>query len=66
MAEIIPKRVSHQVGKVGKGLAEDDIPVFRGPFLQLLLEITAAVLILAEAGNLADEVLKTSTSKTVD
>ena len=47
LAKIVAERVSHQIGKVGKGLAEDDVSVFRDPLLQLLLKISATVLILA-------------------
>lgn len=66
LAEIIAERVGHQIGEVGKGLVEDDVSVFRGTFLQLLLEITTTMLIFAQAGNFTDEVLKTGTSKAVD
>lgn len=47
LAKIVAKRVGHQISKVSKGLAEDDVSMFRDPFLQLLLEVTAAVLVFA-------------------
>jgi hypothetical protein len=33
LAEIITKRVGHQISEVGKGLAEYDVSVFRNAFL---------------------------------
>ena len=33
LAKIVAERVSHQISEVSKGLAEDDVPVFRDPFL---------------------------------
>ena len=66
LAEIVAERVGHQIGEVGESLVEDDVPVFWDPFLQLLLEITATVLILAQTGNFTNKVLETSTGKPVD
>ena len=66
LAKVVAEGVGHQISKVGKGLAEDDVSVFRDSFLQLLLEVTTAVLILAQAGNLANKILETSTSEAVN
>ena len=66
LAEVIAERVGHQIGEVGKGFVEDDISVFRGTFLQFLLQITTTVLILAQTGNFTHEVLKAGPSKTVN
>jgi hypothetical protein len=66
LAEIVAEGIGHQIGKVGEGLAEDDVPVFRDPFLQLLLEVTATVLIFAQAGNFTNKVLEMGASKAVN
>jgi len=66
LTKVITEGVGHQISKVGEGLAEDDVSMFRGTFLQLLLEITATVLILAQAGDFTNEVLETGTSKTIN
>jgi len=66
LAKVVAKGVGHQVSKVSKGLAEDDISVIRDPFLQLLLEVTAAVLILAQACNFTNKVLESGTSEAIN
>ena len=66
LAKIVAERVSHQISEVGEGLAEDDVPVFGDPFLQLLLQVAATVLVFAQAGNFTNEVLKAGTSKAVN
>jgi hypothetical protein len=66
LAKVVAEGVGHQIRKVGEGLSEDDISVFRDPFLQLLLEITTTVLILAQAGNFPDKILETGTSKAIN
>lgn len=56
----------HEVREVAKGLAEDHIPVVRNTFLKLLLEIPTSVLVLAQARNLASQILKTSAREAID
>ena len=46
--------------------AEDHVTMLRHALLELLLEIAAAVLILAELRDLADKVLEARTRKAVD
>ena len=33
LAKVVAERVGHQISKVSKSLAEDDVSVFRDPFL---------------------------------
>ena len=66
LAKIVAERVGHQIGEVGKGFVEDDVSVFRDTFLQLLLQITTTVLILAQASNFADKVLEAGAGKAVN
>ena len=49
-----------------EGLAEDHVTMFRNTLLELLLEVAAAVLILAELRDLANKVLQTCTREPVD
>ena len=42
---------------MAEGLAEDHVTVLRNALLELLLEIAAAVLVLAQLWDLANEVL---------
>lgn len=65
LAKIVAEGVSHQISKVGEGLVEDDISVFRDSFLQLLLKVTATVLVFAQTSNFTNKVLKAGTSKAV-
>ena len=57
---------SHEIGEVTERLAEDDIAVLRDALLELLLQVTASVLVLAQARDLADEVLKTRAGEAVN
>lgn len=66
LAKIVAEGVGHQIGEVGEGLAEDDVSVVRDPFFQLLLEVTATMLILAQAGNFTNKILEAGTSKAVN
>ena len=66
LAKVVAKGVSHQVSKVSEGLAEDDISVVGNAFLQLLLEVTTTMLILAQAGNLSNKVLESGTSEAIN
>ena len=49
-----------------KSLPEDHVAVFGNTLLELLLEVAAAVLILAELRDLANKVLQTCTREPVD
>ena len=56
----------HEVSEVPEGLAEDHVAVLRNVLLELLLQVAAPVLVLAQVGYLADKVLEPGTSETVD
>ena len=56
----------HEIGEVAECLAEDDIAVLRDALLELLLQVTATVLVLAQARDLSDEVLKTRAGEAVN
>lgn len=56
----------HEVCEVTEGLPEDHITVFRDALFELLLQIPATMLVLAKAGDLAGQVLETSTREAVD
>ena len=47
----------HEIREVTEGLAEDHVTMFRNTLLELLLEVAAAMLILAELRDLANKVL---------
>ena len=66
LAKIVAERVGHQIGEVGERLVEDDVSVFRDPLLQLLLEVAATVLVLAQAGDFPNKILEACASKAVD
>lgn len=55
-----------EVCEVTEGLPDDHITVFRDALLELLLQIPATMLVLAKAGDLAGQVLETSTREAVD
>ena len=60
------RSTSHKLCEVSESFAEDHIPVLRDALLELLLQVTAPVLVLAQAWNLADEVLKTRAGEAVN
>ena len=66
LAEVIAKRIRHEVGKVAERLVEDDVAMLWDTLLKLLLEVATAVLILAKRRDLALQVLKASTSEAID
>ena len=66
LAKVVAKGVGHQVSKVSESLAEDDVSVVGNAFLQLLLEITTTMLILAQTGDFSDKVLESGTSEAVN
>jgi hypothetical protein len=51
---------------MGECFTEDEITVLRDAFLELLLEVPAAMLVLAERWDLPLEVLEASPSEAVD
>ena len=59
-------RTSHEVREVAERLAEDDVAVLRDTLLELLLEVAAAMLVLAEVRDLANEILKARAREAVD
>lgn len=66
LAEVVAKRIGHEVGKVLEGLSENHIPMLRNTFLELLLQIAAPMLILAQGSNFALHVFQADPSKSVD
>ena len=66
LAEIVPERVRHEVREVPEGLAEDHVAVLGEALLELLLQVPAAVLVLAQRGDLALEVLEPRACEAVD
>ena len=62
----VEKRTGHKVREVAERLAEDDVAVLRDTLLELLLEIAAAVLVLAKRRDLALHVLQAHASKAVN
>ena len=54
----LEKRIGHKVREVTERLAEDYVAVLRDTLLELLLQVAATVLVLAQARDLADEVFK--------
>lgn len=51
---------------MAKSLSEDHVPMFRDPFLQFLLQVSATMLILAQRWNFALKILQTRTRKAVN
>ena len=47
-------------------LAEDDVAVLGKTLLEFLLEVSATVLVLAQTGDLANEVLEARSGEAVD
>lgn len=43
----------HQLGEMAESLAEDNVPMLRHSLLKFFLQVSAAVLILAQVRNLA-------------
>jgi hypothetical protein len=57
---------SHELCKMAKSLTENHITVFRNTLFKLLLQVPTAMLVLAKTRDLAGQVLKTSTGKTIN
>ena len=62
----VEKRTGHKVREVAERLAEDDVAVLWDTLLELLLEVAATVLVLAQARDLADEVLEARAREAVN
>ena len=62
----VEKRTGHKVREVAERLTEDDVAVLRDALLYNLLQVAAAVLVLAQARDLADEVLEARAREAVD
>ena len=62
----VEKRTSHKVREVAERLAEDDVAVLRDTLLEFLLQVAATVLVLAQARDLADEVLEARAREAVN
>ena len=70
-AQVGPQRkvivlTCHKLRKVAKSLTENHITVFWYTFFELLLQITATMLVLAKLRNLAHKVFQARTRKPVD
>jgi hypothetical protein len=52
LAKVVTEGIGHELNHVRGSLIEDDLQVLRGALLELLLQETAAVLVLAEAVDL--------------
>ena len=70
-AQVGPQRkviflTCHKLRKVAKSLTENHITVFWYTFFELLLQITATMLVLTQIGDLSCEVFKASARKTID
>ena len=59
-------RTGHEVREVSERLAEDHVAVLRNAFLELLLEVAAAVLVLAKLRDLTHQVLQSRAREPVD
>jgi hypothetical protein len=66
LAEVVAERVDHEIRKMIVRLAEDHVAVSWIAIFQLLLQVTASVLILAEIEKLPLEILDANSSETVD
>ena len=62
----IATHTRHEVSEVSEGLAEDHVTVLRNALLELLLEIAAAVLVLAQSRNLALQIFQTRSREAID
>jgi hypothetical protein len=63
---MIFKRTGHEISKVIKRLAENHIAMFGDTFLELLLQVSTAMLVLAKRWDLSNKVLQTCTREPID
>lgn len=66
MAEVVAERIGHELGEVAISLVEDQVPVSRVALFQLLLEVSAAVLILAQVEEFSLQIFDSDTRESVD
>jgi hypothetical protein len=66
LAQVVAERIRHELGEMTVGLSEDHVSVGWLAVLELLLQVSAAVLILAKVEQIALELLNLDTSETVD
>ncbi len=66
LAQVVAKRIDHELDKVGEDFLEDDVEIKFILLFELLLQVAAAVLVLAEQVQLADEVLERCSVETQD
>ena len=66
LAEVVAERIRHELGEVAVSLVEDHVSVSGIALLELLLEVSAPVLILAEREEVALEVLDPDARESVD
>ena len=57
---------SHELCKMAESLTENHVTVLRNTLFKLLLQVPTTMLVFTQARDLAGQVLKTSTSKTVN
>jgi hypothetical protein len=65
-AEGEERLTGHEVREMAVGLSEDHVSVLGDTLLELLLEVSATVLILAERKDLALEVFDSGAGESVD
>jgi hypothetical protein len=65
LAEVVTEGVCHQVREMTEGFTEDHIAMLGGTLLELLLEVSAAVLVLAQRGDLPHQILDVSACEAV-
>lgn len=65
LAQIIAKGVRHEFGKMAESFPEDHIPVLGCAFFQLLLQISAPMLVFAQGSYFPLQILQANTSETV-
>jgi hypothetical protein len=66
LAEVVSERIRHELGEMSVGLSEDHISMSRFAVFELLLEVSASVLVLAQVKKLALEIFDSDASESVD
>ena len=66
LAQVVSKGVGHEFREVAVSLGKDHVAVRSVALFELLLEVSASVLVLAQGEELALEILDTHTSESVD
>lgn len=57
LTEVVAEGVCHQVREMAEGFTEDHIAMLGSTFLEFLLEVAAAVLVLAQRSDLSHQIL---------